>query len=103
MFSVVMSVEIASRSCEFAGIAKDARNSNMRGSSECHSGGMLPCSILSASGERLEIVIASYMTPCPHGDSDAALNASRLYINRCLSMSALLMTVSHMISFGLWV
>ena len=87
-----------------SGLAKEARNSWIRGSpGVCHSGGMVPLSTLSASCDKLENVIASYIMPCPQGDSDAARKASRLYVKRCFSISSLLMIVSQMRSSGAYV
>ncbi len=80
MLSGEMVVLMASRGAVFCcwGMLNEALHSKMRGSSECQSGGILPCKIRLASGERLENVIASWIMPCPQGDSDAARNASRL-------------------------
>lgn len=101
---MVISVCISSHSVSSSGVAKEARNSWIRGSPVCHSGGMVPLSTLSASCDKLENVIASYIRmPCPQGDSEAARKASRLYVKRCFSISSLLMIVSQMRSSGAYV
>jgi len=57
--SVVISVGISSRSVSLSGLAKEARNSWIKGSPVCHSGGMIPLSTSSAFCDKLENLIAS--------------------------------------------
>ena len=73
----------------------DVRNSLSSWLLPCHSLGMIPRRKSSPAGLRVENVSASSMTPCPHGDADAARNEDWLYCNKYFSISLRSMIVSH--------